>query len=171
MALTPSGTIGMADINSALGRSSTASISFNDSQVRFLANQESGSVTMAAMRSKYYFIGTITVGSVNEGSSGLTYYGYRKGPYLPCGSITGNLGAPIQDMTGWSTNSTYIGTDPSSSIPFASNGRLKIGSGSTVAMTYNYDSKTGVYSYNNNSVAAMGAGNVGGTYTWQLASN
>ena len=163
MALTPSGQISMSDINSALGRSSTASINFNDANVRFLANQESGSVTMAAMRSKYYFTGTITVGRLfaEEG----TYYGYNSGAF---GSITGNIGAAIQLMQSLG-NSTYL--DPvSNATPFASTGRLKVSSQSTLAMTYRpSDSKTPA-GYYNTSTALFTAGNYTGTYTWQFGN-
>jgi hypothetical protein len=86
MALTPSGTISMSNINSALGRSSTAAISFSDSQVRFLANRDAGSVNMNAMRNKYNFNGTITVGQFVDFTD--IYYGYIAG-YM--GSITGTI--------------------------------------------------------------------------------
>ena len=44
---TPSTTISMANINSALGNSAGTTISFNNADVRFLSNQDSGSVSMS----------------------------------------------------------------------------------------------------------------------------
>ena len=86
MALTPSGTISMSDINTALNRSSTASISFNDTQVRFLANQDTGSVIINNMRNKQSTVGTITVGFYDDGKE--QYAGYA--PDFAIGSISSN---------------------------------------------------------------------------------
>ena len=125
MALTPSGAISMSDINSALGRSSTASISFNDSQVRFLANQDTGSVNMNAMRNKYNFNGTITVGQVVLFDDIL--YGYTEGLY-PAGSLTGTIfdNTKPQLYSSDSYSYTEIG-DFSTTYPNISM-RLKVGS-------------------------------------------
>jgi hypothetical protein len=75
MALTPSGAISMSDINTALNRSSTASISFNDTQVRYLANQDTGSVVFNNLRNKQSTVGTITVGIYDDGKTAI--YGFE----------------------------------------------------------------------------------------------
>lgn len=164
MALTPSGQISMSQVNSALGRSSTAGISFSDGSVRFLANQESGSVTMAAMRSKYYFVGTVTVG-VGTISS-LTTYGYNvSSPAF--GAATGNTGTGT--IFGMQTNnktSFIVGTG---AVPFAANARYKVGSLTTLPMTYNPPGKVSV-SYTNSSTSYFNSGQLGGTYVWQFGS-
>lgn len=161
MALTPSGQISMSDINSALGLSSTASINFDNGDVRFLANQASGSVTMASMRSKYYFSGTITVGNI-PGKLGSEGYGYTSSG--PIGAITGNLGNPIENLYS-AAGSLYTVIDAQTAQPFASNGRLKLGPFSTLAMTYN-----GVAGYYAN-VTTFTSAYIGGTYSWQFGSN
>ena len=164
MALTPSGQISMSDINSALGRSSTASIDFNDANVRFLANQESGSVTMAAMRSKYYFTGTITVGRLYV--EGDVQYGFNSG-YM--GSITGTIGGTMINFFAYGSGySSYI---DSTSLPFAANGRAKIASGSTYAMIYRPPDEKNPDAYYYANSAFLSAGNYTGTYTWQFGSN
>lgn len=167
MALTPSGTIGMADINSALGRSSTATISFNDANVRFLANQEgSGTVTMAAMRSKYYFAGTITIGTVNAEEG--RYYGYRS-DFPTCGAITGNVGVAISNMDSLGTG-TYLDPSTFSGSPFKADGRLKVGSQATLAMTFRTEQPKTPDGYYNTGTALFGAGNVNTTQTWQFGN-
>lgn len=49
---TPSGAITAGDVNTELGRSSTASLSLNDEKVRRLADQTSGTVTFNNLRNK-----------------------------------------------------------------------------------------------------------------------
>ena len=136
MALTPSGAISMSDINSALGRSSTASISFNDSQVRFLANQDTGSVNMNAMRNKYNFNGTITVGA--EYGPSYIIYGYAiPGFTAGYGSITGTF-FDGDDITFLGTVDNPLQTgihgNPSKSYPNITM-RLKVGSNQSNSVT------------------------------------
>jgi hypothetical protein len=52
MALPSSGPISLADVNVELGRSPTASINMNDADVRALAGQASGIVTLESLRGK-----------------------------------------------------------------------------------------------------------------------
>lgn len=49
---TPTGTIAMSDVNVELGKSSTATISLNDSDVRALAGVSSGAISMDNLRGK-----------------------------------------------------------------------------------------------------------------------
>lgn len=164
MALTPSGTISLGDINTALGRSSTASISMNDAQVRFIANQDSGSVTMSAMQNKYNFNGTITVGTANPGF-GYDVYGYE--PSFPIGSITGGTlwdGATVDAFVGTSIPNSGIESF-SATVAFPNvSMRIKVGSNSAVAMT-----KNGAYRYENSTTAAIVSANVGSTLNWQFS--
>jgi hypothetical protein len=160
----------MSQINTALGRSSTASISFSDANVRFLANQDSGSVTMAAMRSKYYFTGTVTVGYRN--TTGFDpQYGYVNATYggsPGIGSITGTIGGTMANLA---TAYGYAFTTISStSGPFASDGRMKINSSATYNATYypptDKSPRPGWAAF----VDFFGPGSTGGTYTWQFGS-
>lgn len=49
---TPTGTISMSDVNTELGKSSTAQISLNDTDVRTLAGVSSGAISMDNLRGK-----------------------------------------------------------------------------------------------------------------------
>lgn len=49
---TPTGTISMSDVNTELGRSSTANISLNETAVRTLAGVASGTISMDNLRGK-----------------------------------------------------------------------------------------------------------------------
>jgi hypothetical protein len=122
MALTPSGAISLGDINTALGRSATASININDGDVRFLANQDSGSVTMNNMRNKYWFNGTVN--SINWLADG-NFYGSSR---TFGGSVTGVFQSAVPEMYTEQGIGTYI-------IPFLTAvsdigaGRFQVGSG------------------------------------------
>lgn len=170
MALTPSGTISMSDINSALGRSPTAEISFNDSQVRFLANQDAGSVSMNAMQNKYNFMGTITPGYYDflDGRS----YGYILG-YM--GSITGTIfdGTSPAMFTGYDTiNSVYyayVESYTTSSVFPNITMRLKVGSNQINSMYRgNYYGTTATWSYFQTAQVIFSS-DVGVTQTWQFS--
>jgi hypothetical protein len=163
MALTPSGAISLGDINTALGRSATASINMNDAQVRFIANQDSGAVSMSNMQNKYNFNGTITVGLSAE--IGYDVYGYDSG--IPVGSITGG---PL-----WNSRSLdgLISTNiPNASIYTFSGGadfpnlsmRIKVGSNSAIPMTWGSGS-----TYSNTTTAAITSSDVGSTLNWQFS--
>ena len=166
MALTPSGAISMSDINSALGRSSTASISFNDSQVRFLANQDTGSVNMNAMRNKYNFNGTITVGQVVLFDDIL--YGYKEGLYRT-GSLTGTIfdNTKPQLYSSDSYSYTEIG-DFSTTYPNISM-RLKVGSNQATMTRGAYYDPSATYVYYTSPQELITAAMNNTTVNWQFS--
>lgn len=164
MALTPSGAISLGDINTALGRSATASISLNDSQVRFIANQDSGSVNMNAMRNKYNFNGTITV-DLNQ-PPGYDEFGYVAGFF---GSITGGPlwdGKPLDFLFSTTNYNTIIGTNTSGAPFFPNvNMRIKVGPNAAIPMTY----EIGGTSYINYTQEAIFYTDLGNTVNWQFS--
>lgn len=164
MALTPTGEISLGDMNVALGRGSTASISIGDSQVRFIANQDSGEVSMSSMQNKYNFNGTITVGTFNPGF-GYDVYGYDSDSST--GSITGG---PLWDdrsiglLSATTIPNTAIGTfDLGDAFPDL-NMRIKVGNNSAISME-----KTAENLYNNLTTAAIVSADVGSTLNWQFS--
>lgn len=164
MALTPSGEISLGDMNVALGRGSTASISIGDAQVRFIANQDSGAVSMSAMQNKYNFNGTITVGTFNPGF-GYDVYGYDSGSST--GSITGgplwddrSIAILISTTIPNTTINTLDAGDPFPNL----NMRIKVGNNSAISME-----KTAENSYNNLTTAAIFSADVGNTLNWQFS--
>lgn len=120
---TPTGTIGMSDVNVELGKSSTALISLNDADVRSLAGIPSGTISMNDLRGKSnlaavlndYSAGTYNIqllhtyslfGSSVEAyveivldSSGTAYYRY------------GDTGTPTTNFTSftWKTGGGGVG--------------------------------------------------------------
>lgn len=169
MALTPSGTISLADINTALNRSATAPISMNDSAVRFLANQTSGSVNMDAMRNKYTFSGTITVGVYDDGKSYILGYA---GPGF--GSVNPSTlnGGTVLEM-GYDGNigsSMYIAWGGvNTSLPGTFNMRYTVNGTSGVLVQY-YSNRNQWWSGNGVLTPTyFTTGMVGGTYSWQFS--
>lgn len=150
---TPSGTISMSDVNSALGRSSTASINFNDSLVRFLADNQSGSVSMSTMRGRYFYSGTITPTTLVDGK---TYQVYGRGYASndPSCHITGTIG-------GQTINVFYTGAQllnlviylNASPAPFTTSARVYVpGSNNSAYQTlpYNFYYTPGWYNTSGN---------------------
>jgi hypothetical protein len=167
MALTPSGAISLGNINTALNRSATAPISMNDSQVRFLANQDTGSVTMNSMRNRYNNNGTITV-DINEGKFNTTYFssaisgGFFDGLMISMSTTEGST---------FNVTETFGSYDPPvASVPSpVPTLRLKVGNRAAITMP------TSGTSVGNNYWAsldqfAMGPEQVGQTLTWQWSS-
>lgn len=140
MALTPSGTISLGNINTALSRGATAPISMNDAQVRFLANQDSGSVNMNAMRNRYNNNGTFYV-QISFGKYADIYYGTTSVGGLTGGFFDGGMSS-IEVIYGEFTNGTqlfssYDALPAQGSVPnpVPPNGmRLKIGSNAPIVM-------------------------------------
>lgn len=170
---TPSGTISMSDLNSALGQSSTTSISFNDSRVRFLANQDSGSVSMSNMRNKFY----------SDGSTGvITYYDDGKGTVLRYGTTSPRVfGASAYSQLTYDINNAQnylVAGYWGSNIGLGSRTfRVQISNGVTTS-NFNY-----VSMYNDGSngwlfelyspagaTPFFSAANQGNTYTFKVAS-
>jgi hypothetical protein len=159
MALTPSGAISLGDINTALGRSATASININDGDVRFLANQDSGSVTMNNMRNKYWFNGTITSAAF------FTELGTAYGIDTFNGSSTGGFNG-YSNLENFFTVGSY-GTQLSRSVPYTNigNGRMQVGA--NVIGTMVFDG----YAYNSvDNEALILSSDDGVTRTWRWAT-
>jgi hypothetical protein len=141
MALTPSGAISMSDINTALNRGSTASISFNDTQVRFLANQDTGSVVINSMRNKQSTVGTITVGFYDDGKTQVA--GCQVGVFGSLSSNSffgGTISQFVSDLNG-DTN-IIIGTV---AVGTAINARMKVSSPTPLTRAMTKSGNTGYY--------------------------
>ena len=83
----PGSNISLSQINAFLGRSSTASLSFDDYYFRFIANQFSGSVSISNCLNKFGGGGTLVLG---YGSSKSGDYQYANSSYPPT-SFVGNI--------------------------------------------------------------------------------
>ena len=161
MALTPSGAISLGGINTALNRSATAAINMNDAQVRFLANQISGSVNMNAMRNKQSTVGTITVGEIFLPKASI--FGYSDGFYQG-GSLSSNtfIGTTI---------SSFYSTDYDSSITVinsngTTSGTLRL---SVLGSTYTLPTRSGEY-FLANAGSSIFLTRVNQTITFQFAT-
>ena len=163
MALTPSGAISLGAINTALNRSATAPISMNDAQVRFLANQDSGSVNMNAMRNKQSTAGTVTVGVYDDGKS--AFYGFSLN-FI--GSVTSNSffgGTLYEILTDVNAGGISFFSSGEVQIPNIP-ARAKIGS-STYTVEYNIQNGTQYVAINGG--VFFQAGNIGQTLSFQFA--
>lgn len=122
---TPTGQIGLSDVNTELGYSSTATITMNDTAVRTLAGVSSGAISMDNLRGKsnrvnisYTFSSTTqnasinlnSIGGYSAGKSNITI-NINSGVYLYATS-TGNYGLSISGGTSGDTlaivNNGYI---------------------------------------------------------------
>lgn len=170
MALTPSGTISLGDINTALSRSATAPISMNDSQVRFLASQDSGVVTMDSMRNRYNNNGTATINFNNGPNFVYLYTNPITGGFFDGNSmfLSTYQYALVENSR---TEATSYGSAPGtglvpSPIPTM---RLKVGSRAAIIMP-----TTGTSVGSNLWVAAaqlaIGSEQIGQTLNWQWSS-
>jgi hypothetical protein len=161
MALTPSGAISMQDINTALNRTSTASISFNDTQVRFLANQDTGTVNLNNMRNKQSTVGTITVGYYDDGKTQVAGYLSFLGSLSSNSFFGGTVNAFYSDLN---TGEDII---TGSAAVTTINARMKVSS--PTPLTENM-TKYGSVSYRNNTGSLFfGYPYEGQTFTFQLA--
>jgi hypothetical protein len=136
----PTGTISMANVNVELARSSTATISLNESAVRGLAGIASGTISMNDLRGKS--AGTPTISNKSSTANGLAYdsgqssasiihYFYSNRTYLIEGSAegfpdnssysVGDLGFQTDWLSGGSASDysmkyTYTGNAPVAQI-------------------------------------------------------
>lgn len=185
MAVTPSGTISLADINTATGSTSTTQISLGGTAGRCLSNTAEGAaVSMSQLRSKTCAGGTITVGTQTTTAKGVTTTRYGKSTWG--GSIT------LGNMTSFpnlqnATDIVFIVSSSSSSSfqtwsgnfdiavsqipPYLPTTRIK--AGSNVMSTFNT-----VTTINSNLInpiqqrtptGVLGAADVGKTIKWVIA--
>lgn len=106
----PTGTISMSQVNTELGRSSTAQISLGETAVRNLAGVASGAISMDNLRGKSAM--SVTASNVS---------GYDAG-FAQSGSVDGTGASPV--VTGGTTPYTYLWTHVSTSsgdTPYISN--------------------------------------------------
>jgi hypothetical protein len=156
--------VSLSQVNTALGRSATASLSFNDASFRFLCAQESGSVSISNMRGKGYASGTVTVATFFGKEA--TSYGYIQSAV---GSITQSqqlpgygLGAYVYALTG---TPGFNSTDLEMRNIFTTNSiRVKVGSQNSVLANWG----PGTYYRFGGEPPLITAANVGQTLTWQL---
>lgn len=140
----PTGTISFADLNTALGRSATASISLNDPQVRFIPAAYSGAVNMNSFRGRYNWNGTADMGyfSLKSGD----YYGYDLS--YGSGPSTGTLlGVPIGTWLGSAINQSEVTTafGYTASVPPTGNFRARTGASGGVITSPFYTYASGRY--------------------------
>ena len=167
MAVTPSGTISMSNLNTALGRSSTASISMSDPQIYLLAgNATSGTIAMGSVRGITTFNGTITADAFDD--KGNIYYGTSTGLY---GSSTGTFyGYSISDFYSYPNGDVqYLITSPPGGIPNTAGARwrIRVGTGAVVE-SYQYDPIFPGRSINRSGSNLIVAADVGLTKNWQV---
>ena len=122
MTLPASGSISTSQINTELGKSSTASITFNDAAVRKLAYKTtagSAVVLPTDFYSKSFIYDPISlaVTNINESDSGelsyvsITYAFYSNG-YIQCGYQTSQSGGFIESANGlWTQLVNNVGTN------------------------------------------------------------
>jgi len=168
MGPTSSGSISLGSINTLLSRSATAPISMNDQDVRFLANQDTGSVTMNNTRNKYWFSGTITSASF-LGDDFTQNYG--KDQFNGAVSISGD--GFFNGFNSFSVFATDVvfGTRQTvqpGSYPNIGSGRLQVGSNSIATMAFT-SSGAGDY-YQSLSTNAILAADVGVARAWRWAT-
>lgn len=162
MALTPSGAISLGDMNTALSRSATARISLGEFQVRYVANQDSGSVSMNNLRNKYTFAGTLVVGYYYDGKS--EAIGYGEGGV---GSISGQIFGPVSEMAydiGTDTGACYVIFRDAA--PGSFNFRCNVNQVGGTMVPY-YGSRR-QWQRNGYTPVMFTMGMVGGTYSWQF---
>ena len=167
MAVTPSGTISLGNLNTALGRSSTATISMSDSQVYFLGGTAtSGTIDMNSVRNKTTFNGTITSGIYATGKKA---YNLGYDPVVSMGSFTGLIYGVTPSYFAQNSGGNFsIETPPASGnvIPASSTFRVVIGSNPIKTLTS--DTAAGKILYNNTAYNAIINDDVGVARNWQL---
>lgn len=189
MALTPSGTISLGDINTATGKSATAPISMNGTAARCLSNTSEGtSVSMSQLRSKTCAGGTITSGTRTVSGKGgvtTTETGYTTNASPAYGAINnGNIVTYFPNATVIETMRASISSNSSlyfntfnikgtSVTGFGGSPRLKVGSNPSITFSYvTFVSPGGpaVYTSNSNPLALVAAADVGVTRDWVVVT-
>lgn len=91
----PTGTISMSQVNTELGRSSTATISLNESAVRTLAGVASGAISMDNLRGKSAM--SVTASNVSGSAGG----------FAQSGNVSTSGSSPNTTVTGGTAPYTY----------------------------------------------------------------
>jgi hypothetical protein len=165
MAVTPSGTISLGNINTALGRSATAAISMDDLQVRLLVSTAtSGVISMSDTRNKTTFNGTIRSGQyfIDKKESNI---GYQRSTNT--GSITGTLYGASFDFFANYNFQFLINTQFSAGnvIPGSITARVRVGT--NPAVICNSDTGPGKILFNNSALVVLDS-DIGVTRNWQV---
>jgi hypothetical protein len=188
MALTPSGAISFADINTATGKSSTAAISMGGTAIRCISGTDSGAVSMDQVRNKNVMGGTITSGTRSlsgKGGSTTIETGFALNSTPPYGTITnGNITTVFPNALGFdqlatsnsSTSSTFVNrcyfrtTDATGMTSLSL--RWKVGDNNNQTMSYITTVSGGsaiIVLYSNSPLTEMVvAGDVDATRDWVM---
>jgi len=93
----PTGQISTSEVNTEMGRTSTASLNLDDTAVRYLAGKPSGMISMDDLRGKTY-AATISAATQTNGSAG-SYTGYAAVDTLaPFGTLPTTTVGSINDL-------------------------------------------------------------------------
>ena len=187
MAVTPSGAISLADINTATGKSATAPSSMNGTAVRCISNTDSGAVSMSSLRNKIVAGGTITSGTKTvTGKGGVinVFNGYSKNSTPLYGTLNnGNITTiptvtAVETLSGnkASTSTTFsnqFNISATSGTAFTGTIRAKVGNNSNQTLTYTtFIGPAGPAIFNNTSVTPIiAAADVGVSLDWVLTDD
>lgn len=111
----PTGTISMSQVNTELGRSSTAQISLGESAVRTLAGVASGAISMNNLRGKSAM--SVTASNVSGSAGGFA----NSGDVYGSGTKTTVTGGTAPFTYSWAHISTSSGDTPAISGPTTAN--------------------------------------------------
>lgn len=186
MAVTPSGTISLADINTATGDSATTQISLGGTAGRCLSNTAEGAtVSMSDLRGKTCAGGYVTVGSSSSTSKGITTIRYGFVDASTGSATVGNLATYITTATGFaalnassSSSSSYTSWAGQFNIicsasPGTMSARIKVGNNimSTVStVTYVSNTLVNPVATTTGATGIIAAANVGQTLKWVVVA-
>jgi hypothetical protein len=186
MALTPSGAISLGDINTATGKSSTATITMDGTAVRCISDTNSGTVSMSSLQGKNVAGGTITAAISSSTSKGVTTTRWGRDNQAGTGSTTiGNIATlwpnvntaaaiPIPSFfsakaSNVSTYSSVLNVLGTSSLGWNATFRLRVhNNNNAVLQVASYVANTQIYSSTAayNTVQIITANDVGVARDW-----